>query len=131
MILSHPSVNIQTLPRALKIYDTIRRPFSQDIQRRSELTGTLYHLIAMGWEGVSAEESAAGQYPQELLSALDRKMLEAQMWVGQGDFVRVREKVSRPRAVFLLTSGKREYRVTKLDMTLVLSLDKTAMDFRT
>ena len=93
MILSHPSVNIKTLPRALKIYDTIRRPFSQDIQRRSELTGTLYHLIAIGWEGVSAEESAASQYPPELLSALDRKMLEAQMWVGQGDWVRVREKV--------------------------------------
>ena len=93
MLLTHPSVNIKNLPRALKIYDDLRRPFAQNIQRLSELTGTLYHLVAMGWENVSAEESAAGQYPPELLSAVGKKMLETQMWVGEGDFVKVREEV--------------------------------------
>ena len=85
-------MNIKNLPRALKIYDDLRRPFAQNVQRLSDLTGSLYHLDVMGWEDVSVEESAAGRYPPELLSALDQQLSEALSWVGEGDFVKAREK---------------------------------------
>ena len=91
-LLAHPSVNIKTLPQALKVYDDIRRPFSQNVQRTSDAMGSMYHLDTMGWENVSAEESAAGQYPPELLPALSQKILETHMWVSEGDFVKAREK---------------------------------------
>ena len=91
-LLAHPSVNIKTLPQALKVYDDIRRPFSQNVQRTSDAMGSMYHLNTMGWENVSAEESNAGQYPPELLSQLNQKMVETHMWVGEGDFLKAREK---------------------------------------
>ena len=91
-LLAHPSVNIKTLPQALKVYDDIRRPFSQNIQRTSDAMGSMYHLNTMDWENVSAEESAAGQYPPELLPALSQKILETHMWVSEGDYVNAREK---------------------------------------
>ena len=83
---------MKNLPRALKIYDDLRRPFAQNVQRLSDLTGSLYHLDVMGWEDVSVEESAAGRYPRDMLSALDQKLSEALSWVGEGDFVKAREK---------------------------------------
>ena len=91
-LLAHPSVNIKTLPQALKVYDEFRRPFSQNVQRLSDASGSMYQLDAMGWENVSAEESTAGQYPPELLSQLNQKMVETHMWVGEGDFMKARQK---------------------------------------
>ncbi|TBU21578.1 FAD/NAD(P)-binding domain-containing protein [Dichomitus squalens] len=92
-LLAHPSVNLKTISRALKIYDDVRRPFAQNIQRVSDLTGSMYHLHEMGWEKVSAEESMAGQYPPELLSAWGQRMSELLVWVSEGDSLKAREQV--------------------------------------
>ncbi|KZT63440.1 FAD/NAD(P)-binding domain-containing protein [Daedalea quercina L-15889] len=44
-LLAHPHATRQTLPRVLQIYDNIRRPFSQDIIRRSRTCGMLYDYM--------------------------------------------------------------------------------------
>ena len=38
-ILGDPSVSLDNIPTALKVYDEIRRPFALDIQERSRLNG--------------------------------------------------------------------------------------------
>ena len=44
LLLGHPSTTRATLSRALKIYDDIRRPFSQRVQERSRLNGQYFTL---------------------------------------------------------------------------------------
>lgn len=61
-ILADPKVTLTNLAAALKIYDGLRRPFSQAMQRCSRGTGHLNHLLRAGWEDVTAEQSAAGEY---------------------------------------------------------------------
>ncbi|KAJ3490085.1 hypothetical protein NLI96_g1673 [Meripilus lineatus] len=43
-LLSLPEISSRTLPLALKVYDEIRRPFSQDILHKSVETGRLYFM---------------------------------------------------------------------------------------
>ena len=81
MILSHPAVTLANLPAALKIYDDIRRPFSQGVVRGSANNGTNYHLCRAGWENVSAEESREGRYPRELLGMLEEELLKQMRWM--------------------------------------------------
>lgn len=91
-LLSHHSVNLETLPEALRIYDNIRRPFSQNVQRGSDEAGSMYHLKEFGWDKVSVEESAAGSYSQDMIEVLG-KGLEAKLdWVMKGDFMETRVK---------------------------------------
>ena len=81
MILSHPAVTLANLPAALKIYDDIRRPFSQGVVRGSANNGTNYHLCRAGWENVSAEESREGRYPRELLGMLEEELRKQMRWM--------------------------------------------------
>ena len=81
MILSHPAVTLANLPAALKIYDDIRRPFSQGVVRGSANNGTNYHLCRAGWENVSAEESREGRYPRELLGVLGEELRKQTSWM--------------------------------------------------
>ncbi|KAI1788600.1 FAD/NAD(P)-binding domain-containing protein [Ganoderma leucocontextum] len=91
-LLAHHSVTLETLPRALKIYDIIRRPFSQNVQRGSDEAGSIYHLNELGWDKVSAEESAAGSYSQDMIDVLGRALEEKLDWVMEGDFMETRVK---------------------------------------
>ena len=81
MILAHPAVTLGKLPAALKIYDDIRRPFSQGVVRGSANNGTNYHLCRAGWENVSAEESREGRYPLELLGVLGEELRKQTSWM--------------------------------------------------
>ncbi|KIJ64716.1 hypothetical protein HYDPIDRAFT_175280 [Hydnomerulius pinastri MD-312] len=43
-VLGHPSTTLETVPRALAVYDKLRRPFSSDVALRSKLNGQLCAL---------------------------------------------------------------------------------------
>jgi len=45
-LLTHPTTNRETIPRALKIYEKVRLPHGNDIQRRSRENGKLYEFAA-------------------------------------------------------------------------------------
>lgn len=76
----------------MKIYDSIRRPFSQNVQRGSDEAGSIYHLHELGWDKVSAEESATGRYSQDMIDALSKGLEEKLDWVMAGDFMETRVK---------------------------------------
>ncbi|KAI9567641.1 hypothetical protein HD554DRAFT_2105564 [Boletus coccyginus] len=40
-VLGHPSTKLETIPRALAVYDKLRRPFSSDISLHSKMNGQL------------------------------------------------------------------------------------------
>ncbi|EJF57443.1 FAD/NAD(P)-binding domain-containing protein [Dichomitus squalens LYAD-421 SS1] len=79
-ILAHSSVALANVSEALKIYDDVRRPFSQTVQQGSECTGELYQLRRAGWENISVEDSAAGRYPPELLSDFEKDAKAQMEW---------------------------------------------------
>ncbi|TBU31268.1 FAD/NAD(P)-binding domain-containing protein [Dichomitus squalens] len=79
-ILAHSSVTSTNVSEALKIYDDVRRPFSQSVQQGSEWTGTLYQLRGAGWEDISVEDSLAGRYPPELLSDFEKDARAQMEW---------------------------------------------------
>lgn len=76
----------------MKIYDAIRRPFSQGVQRGSDEAGSIYHLHELGWDKVSVEESAAGSYSQDMIDVLGKGLEEKLDWVMKGDFMETRVK---------------------------------------
>ncbi|KAM5540134.1 hypothetical protein V8D89_006274 [Ganoderma adspersum] len=80
-VLSHPAVTLANLPAALVIYDGVRRPYSQGIAAGSLQNGNNYHLCRAGWEDVSAEDSSAGRYPQELLGAVGQEIRKQTSWM--------------------------------------------------
>ncbi len=80
-VLAHPSVTPANLPAALAVYDDVRRPFSQGVQRGSERNGMRYQLRRAGWEDVSVEDSRAGRYPRELLDVLTGELREQLAWM--------------------------------------------------
>ncbi|PIL34307.1 hypothetical protein GSI_03082 [Ganoderma sinense ZZ0214-1] len=91
-LLAHDSVTLETLPQALNIYDTIRRPFSQNVQRGSDEAGSMYHLHELGWDKVSVGESAAGSYSKDMIDVLGKGLEEKLDWVMRGDFMETRVK---------------------------------------
>ncbi|PIL34399.1 hypothetical protein GSI_03174 [Ganoderma sinense ZZ0214-1] len=79
-ILAHPSVTPANLSAALAVYDDVRRPFSQEVQKGSENNGMNYQLRRAGWEDVSVEDSRAGRYPRELLDVLAEEIQKQIQW---------------------------------------------------
>ena len=79
--LSHPAVTLANLPTALAIYDDVRRPYSQGVQRGSARNGDNYHLCRAGWESVSVEDSRAGRHPHELLGRLQEELRNQTRWL--------------------------------------------------
>ncbi len=100
LILSHPSVTLSNLPAALKIYDDLRRPFSQGVQRGSERNGENYHLRrpGSGWENITAEDSRSGRYPREWLKDIAEDVQAQMRWTFEAnvedDRARVAERLA-------------------------------------
>lgn len=65
----------------MKVYDIVRRPAAQDVQRRSELNGMLYQLRSTGWEDVTEEQSKAGGFPHETLVDVGRQVERQMEWM--------------------------------------------------
>ncbi|KAI0364648.1 FAD/NAD-P-binding domain-containing protein [Pilatotrama ljubarskyi] len=96
-ILAQASVTRENLTSALKVYDAIRRPAAQDVQRRSEANGRLYQLNAMGWENVTEEESKEGGFSLEKLAEIGKQVERQMSWTLGGSVM-----VDRDRAVAML-----------------------------
>ncbi|KZT01925.1 FAD/NAD(P)-binding domain-containing protein [Laetiporus sulphureus 93-53] len=60
-ILAHSHVTRDTLPRALQIYDSIRRPFSQWVVQHSRATGDFDDLRAAEFEKLSDTKGALSE----------------------------------------------------------------------
>ena len=56
VLLASPHARIDTLPAVLRAYDTVRRPFSQDILQRSYDAGT---MLCLQSERVAAGDTSA------------------------------------------------------------------------
>lgn len=70
-VLTHPLVNRDNITEALKVYDTIRRPFANEVCRRSLRLGFLYDLRAEYLpENVEVDKLRAGDR-EELLKVAD------------------------------------------------------------
>ncbi|GJE95301.1 FAD/NAD(P)-binding domain-containing protein [Phanerochaete sordida] len=59
-LLASPHASRTTLPRLLHAYDAVRRPFAQDVLRRSYDTGAAYCFQRGALAGLSTADSAAG-----------------------------------------------------------------------
>ena len=79
-LLSLPEINAQTLSLALQVYDEVRRPFSQEVIRRSYETGQLYFMESGKMGNVSSEHSAAAHFPPEALNAQAQDLKAAFHW---------------------------------------------------
>jgi salicylate hydroxylase len=55
-LLGHPSTTRDTIPRALSIYDSIRRPWTQDLAERARINGQCLalHLDNLDFENFSS-----------------------------------------------------------------------------
>ncbi|KZT01919.1 FAD/NAD-P-binding domain-containing protein [Laetiporus sulphureus 93-53] len=60
-ILAHTHVTRDTLPRALQIYDSIRRPITQWVVQHSRATGDFYDLRAAGFDTLSDTKGALSE----------------------------------------------------------------------
>ncbi|EIN06888.1 FAD/NAD(P)-binding domain-containing protein, partial [Punctularia strigosozonata HHB-11173 SS5] len=56
-VLVRSGLNGADLKAVLKAYDSLRRPASQEVVRRSELNGLLYELRAPGWVDIAASDT--------------------------------------------------------------------------
>ena len=83
---------METLPQALRVYDEIRRPFAQDVQRRSMFLGHVYQLNALGWEDVTVEQSRSGGIPRERMKELSDQIPAHFKWVMEGSATVERDK---------------------------------------
>ena len=79
-LLADPRATKDTIPQVLQAYDQVRRPFSQDIVRRSHRSGMMYCFQDGHLKDVSAEDSAAGKIPLEQLEALRDDIAELLEW---------------------------------------------------
>lgn len=79
-LLADPRATKDTIPRVLRAYDHVRRPFSQDIVRRSQKSGMLCCFQEGQLKDVSTEDSAAGKVPLDRLEALRSDVAELSEW---------------------------------------------------
>lgn len=91
-MLSHPLVTLESLPHALKIYDEIRRPFSQEIVRRSRDMGRCYELLGPGFEHLTENASSYGVVTSAELEELGKSADGLIQWVGNTSIMGDRAK---------------------------------------
>ena len=77
-LLATPETTKATLMLALRIYDEVRRPVAQQVQRHSLLTGQTLFLDRM--EGVTVENSAAGFIPEARILQQGEEVRQLYEW---------------------------------------------------
>ncbi|TBU45377.1 FAD/NAD(P)-binding domain-containing protein [Dichomitus squalens] len=92
-ILSHSSVKLSNAAEALKIYDDVRRPFSQNVQQGSEDNAKRYQLRTDDWEDVTLEDSKAGQYDHAKLDVLAKEFMHQMQWSFDSSILGDRDQV--------------------------------------
>jgi len=73
-LLTHPTISAETIPRALEVYDAVRRPIAEEVARRSRLNGMMYELNA------SYDDQPSSQGHEERLLKLARSIVEIHDW---------------------------------------------------
>ncbi|TFK94532.1 FAD/NAD(P)-binding domain-containing protein [Polyporus arcularius HHB13444] len=91
-ILSHPSVKLSNVSKALKIHDELRRSFAHGVQLASQQNADLYHLYRLGWEHITAAQSSKGDYPREMLDAIGDELESAMRWALHGSILEDQQK---------------------------------------
>ena len=71
-LLVHPRTTASNKPAALRIYDSIRRPFSQDVAQRSLTCGLMYGFLDSVYRGTS-------------LQAMGEELITSCRWLTHGD----------------------------------------------
>lgn len=89
------SDNSESIIRALKVYNTIRRPASQNVQRLSRANGLTYELNDDECQNISVQDSAAGMVPMELLAGINKKIEENFGWTWRTSIARDRDEAIR------------------------------------
>nr|VWO96136.1 Mannitol 1-phosphate dehydrogenase [Ganoderma boninense] len=91
-IIAQPTITAQNIPAALDIYDTLRRPVAEMVLRRSRKTGLLYHFNTLGWEDVTAKQSAAGGFSPQRLEEVGKALREQFDWLLTSSVMELRER---------------------------------------
>lgn len=100
-------MDVAHLPAALKIFDEIRRPFAQGVQRASDENGHLFQLHRVGWENITPAESAAGAFPPEWLAVVAQRLEEEGEWaLTAGSITADRERALEMVDKVFATSGQ-------------------------
>lgn len=86
-LLAHPSTQKSSIPTALRIYDSTRRPFAQHIQDLSFKTGEIAWLdsprVKMHRESSDSED---GRIPERVLKeVIEEDMVDVQRWTWTTD----------------------------------------------
>ncbi len=91
-LLAHPTTENSSIPTALRIYDTTRRPFAQQIQDLSFKTGEIAWLdsprVRMYRDSNNSEDSVAGdgRIPERVLrEVIEEDMVDVQRWTWTTD----------------------------------------------
>ncbi|KAI0799845.1 FAD/NAD(P)-binding domain-containing protein, partial [Irpex lacteus] len=91
-LLAHPTTENSSIPTALRIYDTTRRPFAQQIQDLSFKTGEIAWLdsprVRMYRDSNNSEDSVAGDgsIPERVLrEVIEEDMVDVQRWTWTTD----------------------------------------------
>ncbi|EKM51434.1 uncharacterized protein PHACADRAFT_200263 [Phanerochaete carnosa HHB-10118-sp] len=79
-LLADPLASPATLPHILRAYDRVRRPFSEDVLRRSYETGAAYCFQRGTLADVSVADSVSGKITPEDLKALNDHVNELLEW---------------------------------------------------
>ncbi|EKM51446.1 uncharacterized protein PHACADRAFT_263582 [Phanerochaete carnosa HHB-10118-sp] len=79
-LLADPLASPATLPHILRAYDHVRRPFSQEILRRSYECGAAYYFQRGAFADVPVPDSASGKIAPESLKALSDHINELLEW---------------------------------------------------
>ncbi|OCH91533.1 FAD/NAD(P)-binding domain-containing protein [Obba rivulosa] len=79
-MLAHPMVTLETLPLALQVYDEIRRPFAQDIQKKSRESGLLIQFNTPDFAKYTVNESAAGGIGADVVEEIGKRQRELSEW---------------------------------------------------
>ncbi|GBE85787.1 FAD/NAD(P)-binding domain-containing protein [Sparassis crispa] len=105
-VLGHPSVTLATVDQALHVYDAIRRPFVQDVQRRSHYSGKLYQLSGPECQALSEEDSASGAVSVEKLAEVANAIDDTMNWMGMGSGMSERTRALNMLECSMARSGE-------------------------
>ncbi|CCL98471.1 uncharacterized protein FIBRA_00469 [Fibroporia radiculosa] len=80
-LLGHPGTTLENVDQVLKVYDEIRRPFSQEIVEKSRGNGLKYDLRSPGLEWMTEEKSVTSPLTPAQLEELGDSIEDAFTWV--------------------------------------------------
>ncbi|KII84074.1 hypothetical protein PLICRDRAFT_46407 [Plicaturopsis crispa FD-325 SS-3] len=97
-VLGNPLTSIDAIPEALTIYDTIRRPFAQDIAERSFSNGLLFSFDRDNYESEFPDEESKRNKLKELRSSVTEQWKWAWSTTLDGAVAEANERLQKAHA---------------------------------